>query len=317
MRELAPQPAGEVLLPAFTYTGLPHLVVWAGLTPRFCDIDPQTHSLCPRSVEASIGERTGLILGVHHAHAPCDIDALQELSHRHQVPLLLDAAHGLGGTYRDKPLGSFGRAEVFSLHATKMINGFEGGYITTDDDELANTLRLARTFGFVRKDYVQGLGLNAKLNEVHAGLALASLDDLDAVIASNRERVEMYLRTFSSIPGVSLVPYGEEHSYNYEFNTLHVPPDWPLTRDELVSLLRAENALCWPYFSPPLYRCSTRPTGIPPSDPLPVTEALSQRFIQMPAGELTSVTDIEHIARLVSFLHDNAAAIRQALDKVV
>src|SRR6185312_12524528 len=117
---------GEVILPAFTYAGLPHIVQWAGHIPRFCDIETESHALSPASVEQAIGPETRVILGVHQVNSPCHIDELTALAKRHEIPLIFDSVHGVACTHRGKPIGGFGLAEVFSLHATKMLNGFEG-----------------------------------------------------------------------------------------------------------------------------------------------------------------------------------------------
>ena len=313
MEALADGRRGEVIMPAFTYPGLPHLAQWAGQYPRFCDVDPETHTLAPDAVEAAIGVETTAILAVHQVNSPCLIDELQAIGDAHGVPLFFDSVHGIHCTYNGRPLGSFGRAEIFSLHATKLLNGFEGGYATTNDGALADTLRMKRNFGIDRSGSVATLGLNAKLNEAHAALALSALDDQEQIIRRNRERVEAYHRHFAQIPSLVWIPYRGTRM-NYEFALLCVDPQWPLGRDVIVSVMREENALARPYYSPPLHLSSHCPPGMVPPH-LPVTERLARGIIQMPVGELVNEADIMALAELMAFLFSHAPEVTSRLSR--
>lgn len=306
---------GEVIMPAFTYAGLPHLAQWAGQRPRFCDVDWQSHTLDPAKVEKAICEDTTAILAVHNVNSPCRIDELEKLAGDSETPLIFDSVHGIHCTYRGQPIGAFGRAEVFSLHATKLLNGFEGGYITTNDNRLANTLRLKRNFGISGEAEVSFLGLNAKLNEIHAASALSCLEDLPRVIGRNRQRLLAYHEHFHGIPGLSWIPYQDENErMNYEFALLVVDPSWPIKRDEIVKLLRAENALARPYYSPPLHLSAHCPDFINPPA-LPVTEQLSRTIIHMPVGELLSQEDIARLGEFFRFMHKDACGIAERLNQ--
>lgn len=304
LETLADGRQGKVIIPSFTYAGLPHIVRWAGLQPVFCDIHPEWHTLTAESVARVLDDDCLAVLGVHQANSPCPIDALVKLCEDRGVTLLFDSVHGLGADYHGTPLGGFGRAEVFSLHATKILNGFEGGYITTNDADLANVLQRKRNFGFLGEATIDTLGMNAKLNELHAAAALAAIDGLPAVIARNRERIEEYQRAFSGISGLSWIAYSKEHATNYEFPLLRVAPSWRPGRDLLVELLRAEGALARPYYAPPLHRQDD-----PCHAPLPVAESLAGCIVQMPAGVRTQASDIAKLAELTDFIALNADEI--------
>lgn len=317
IRHLAGSRRGEVIMPAFTYPGLPHIAQWAGQLPRFCDIDRATHALSPAATAEALNEQTTVILGVHQVNSPCFIDEFTEISARSGVPLIFDSVHGVMCTHQGKPLGGFGAAEVFSLHATKLINGFEGGYITTNDSNLAEALCRLRNFGFTGEDTVVDMGLNGKLNELHAAAALSCLDSLDSVADRNRERYEAYQAAFSGLPGLDWVRYDDtgQRPWNYEFSLLDVGKEWSLTRDDTVQLLRMENALARPYYSPPLHLSAHCPAGIEVPN-LPVTEELAGRFIQMPVGELVSLEDIKELSDLFAFFRDNGPEITERLNSV-
>src|SRR5258706_589116 len=154
---------GEVILPAFTFVATAHALRWVGLTPVFCDIDPDSHLIDPADVDRRITPRTASVLGVHVWGRPCPIETLSAITARHQLALLFDAAHAFGCSHRGSMMGGFGRCEVFSFHATKVFNTFEGGAITTNDDALAERLRQVRNFGFSGYDRVASLGTNGKM----------------------------------------------------------------------------------------------------------------------------------------------------------
>ena len=122
---------GEAIVPAFTFIGTAHALQWQNITPVFCDVDPLTHNLDPLAVEELITSRTAAILGVHLWGRPCDVEALQDVADRHGVLLIYDAAHAFTASRHGTRVGGFGNAEVFSFHATKFFNTFEGGAITT------------------------------------------------------------------------------------------------------------------------------------------------------------------------------------------
>lgn len=302
---------GEIVMPAFSYRGLPHFAQWADQMPRFADVDPDTHTLSPATVEAVLGENTTAILGVCNFNHPGDIDGLCDLARRRGLPIFFDSVAGQGATHQGRMLGGFGRAEVFSLHATKLLNGFEGGYVTTDDGELAQVLRCQRNFGF-GLDGGPVAGLNAKLNEFHAAMALLCLDRIDETIAANRVRYQAYQRVCAGIPGLRLVDYAAGERSNYHMVVAELTEGWPLDRDRTVALMRAEGAVVGLYYSPPLHLSSHCPKGYAVA-PLPVSESLARRVLQLPAGAMTSLDDVASIGALLRFVSQEGAAIVRRL----
>ncbi|RJP38316.1 MAG: aminotransferase class I/II-fold pyridoxal phosphate-dependent enzyme [Desulfobacteraceae bacterium] len=296
---------GEVIMPAFSYRGLPHFAQWAGQMPCFCDVDPQTHFLGVKSVEKSITERTTSILGVCNFNDPGDIDGLTRIARNHAVPVFLDSVYAVGSTYKNKILGSFTDAEVYSLHATKLLNGFEGGYITTNDDELAQKLVWQRNFTIpglrpCTVHFESIVGINAKLNEMHAAMAILSIDMIDDIIARNFQRFDAYRRGLETISGLSLLPYSQKEKVNYQMAVVEIDDKFPLNRDQMLTLLRAEGCGISPYYSPPLHLSEHCPPGLKVSD-LPTTQNLAKKYLQLPVGELVSTEDIENICQLFFF----------------
>lgn len=304
---------GEVIMPAFTFRGLPHFVQWAGQMPRFCDVDRHSHTLDLDSVERAISERTTSIMSVCNFNSPGDIDGLCQLAIAHHLPLFFDSVYAVGCTYRGKKLGGFGAAEVYSLHATKLLNGFEGGYVTTDDDDLAAVLRGLRN-GTTNGTDLPCPALNARLNELHAAMALLSLRQIDTVIAGNRKRFNNYQRVVENLPGLSLIPYQDarHETSNYEMAVLEIDNPFPLSRNQLMNLVRAEGLAISAYYSPALHQSEHCPAGLK-IDPLPITEWLAGRYLQLPVGELVSLADIDRIGELFGFVSQHGAAIAERL----
>ena len=213
---------GEVIVPSYTFIATAHALWWQGITPVFADIDPATHSLDPEAVRRMITPRTTGIIGVHLWGKACAVDALQQVADEHDLHLIFDAAHAFMCSHGNRMIGSFGRAEVFSFHATKFFNTFEGGAVTTDDDELAQAMRLMRNFGFAGYDNVIHPGTNGKMTEICAAMGLTNLDAVDAVISANRRNYEAYLEAFASIPGLSLLAYDPRERGNFQYVVLEV-----------------------------------------------------------------------------------------------
>jgi len=237
---------GEVIVPSWTFVGTAQALSWIGLEPVFCEIDAETHNLDPAAVAAAITPRTSAILGVHLWGRSCDVEGLAAVAEAHGIPLLFDAAHALGCSHRGRPVGGLGLAEVFSLHATKVVSAAEGGVITTDDEELADRLYFTRSFGYAGYDTVVALGINAKMDELSAALALTGLEHLDELVAVNRRNHRAYERLLAGVDDVRLLRYDESERNNYQYVVLEV--EGALERDTLIAALHAENVLARRYF---------------------------------------------------------------------
>ncbi len=247
--------SGEVIVPAFTFVATAHALQWQEITPVFCDIDPETCNLDPARVEALITPRTSGIIGVHLWGRPCDTQALVEIARERGLRLLYDASHAFGCSHRGRMIGSFGDAEVFSFHATKFVNTFEGGAILTKSDELAKKARLMRNFGFVDYDRVVHVGTNGKMNELSAAMGLTSLEAMPRFIEVNRANYNRYREGLAALPGLRVLPYDERDSCNYQYIVVDVDEaEAGVDRDQLVKILHAEGILARRYFHPGCHR---------------------------------------------------------------
>lgn len=306
---------GEVIVPSMTFIATAHALQWQEITPVFCDVDPATHNLDPGRVEALITPKTTGIIGVHVWGRPCDTTALQEIAERHGLQLIYDAAHAFGCGTAESMIGSFGNAEVFSFHATKFINSFEGGAVTTNDAELAGRLRLMKNFGFAGYDKVVYLGTNGKMSEASAAMGLASLESMDRFIEVNRANYEAYAAGLDGLPGISLMSYDDRERCNYQYVVLECDSGCAgLTRDKLVATLHAENVFARRYFYPGCHRMEPYRSLQPNAGLLlPETEALVERVVILPTGTAVSKEDAAAICGIIRSACSQPKAVRRAL----
>jgi dTDP-4-amino-4,6-dideoxygalactose transaminase len=298
---------GEAIVPSCTFIATAHALQWQEITPVFCDIDPQTHNLDPCRVEEMITPRTSGIIGVHLWGRPCDVEALTEITHHYNLKLLFDAAHAFGCSYKGRMIGNFGNAEVFSFHATKFFNTFEGGAVVTNDDELAAKMRLMRNFGFAGYDNVIYIGTNGKMSEVSAAMGLTGLESLDEFVAVNYQNYKQYQHELDGIPGISLIKYGESERCNYQYIVIEVDEDVTcVSRDQIVQILHAENVLARRYFYPGCHQMEPYRLYFPHAGLLlPNTERVVERIVCLPTGTSVEVEDITRICQLIRFVLDN------------
>lgn len=292
---------GEVIVPSFTFIATAHALQWQQIVPIFCDIDPKTHCLDPRSVEKMITPRTTGILGVHLWGRGCDVAALTEIANQHRLKLLFDAAHAFGCSYEGRMIGGFGDAEVFSFHATKFFNTFEGGAVTTNDDELAEKIRLMKNFGFAGYDQVIYIGTNGKMSEISAAMGLTSLESLDDFVATNHQNYLHYQTELAELAGLRLLQFDEKEKSNYQYIVVEIDETKTgLSRDELVHVLHAENIIARRYFYPGCHRMEPYRTDYPEAgNALPLTEQLADRVMTLPTGTSVGELEIASIGHLI------------------
>jgi dTDP-4-amino-4,6-dideoxygalactose transaminase len=288
---------GEVILPSYTFVATAHALQWQEITPVFCDIDPETHNLAPNCIERLITPKTSGIIGVHVWGRPCDTDAIQRVGEKHNIPVMYDASHALGCSHSGQMIGNFGNCEVFSFHATKFVNCFEGGAITTNDDHLADKLRLMRNFGFVDFDKVIHLGVNGKMSEVHAAMGLTSLESIDDFITINRTNYEAYNSKLANVAGINVIKYNLAERNNYQYIVLEVDKEaCGKDRDQIVAHLHSKNIIARKYFWPGCHRMEPYRSLQPNADLLlPETTRLAAKIIVLPTGQSVDVLTVERI----------------------
>lgn len=310
---------GEVIVPSYTFVATAHALQWQEIAPVFADMDPHTCNINPETVERLITPRTTGILGVHVWGRPCDTNVLEAIGRKHRLKIMFDAAHAFGCSRNGTMAGSFGECEVFSFHATKFLNSFEGGAIVTNNDLLAEKIRLMRNFGFKGFDNVGYLGVNGKMTEVCAAMGLTSLEIIDDLIATNRRNYEAYVRLLYGLAGISAIQYNPAEHNNYHYIVVEVDPEKSsLNRDELVSVLHAENVLARKYFWPGCHRMEPYRSLQPNAALLlPETERVASRIFLLPTGQAVDVATIEIICGIIRKALSESTSVRAALRQTV
>ena len=291
--------SGDVIVPSFTFAATAHAVAWNGLRPVFADVDPHTLTLDPRSVSRSIGIRTSAILATHVYGTPCDVEALAELADRAGLRLLFDAAHALGSRRAGTPVGGFGDAEVFSLSPTKVVVAGEGGLIATDDDLLAERCRIGRDYGHPGDYDCRFVGLNGRMSELHAAVALASFADLDRTVAARNDLVERFHEALGRMDGIAFPAVSEGDVSTFKDLTILVDEAvLGIDADGLASSLRSRGIETKRYYAPPVHRMTAyRGLGTPA---LPVTDDASRRALTLPLWEGMTDEQVFGIASAVA-----------------
>lgn len=294
---------GEVIVPSWTFIATAHSLFWQGITPVFADIDPRTHNLDPAAVRRMITPRTTGIIGVHLWGRAAPVDELQAVADEFGIALMFDAAHAFGSTYGGRPIGRFGACEVLSFHATKAFNSIEGGAVVTNDDDLAQAMRLMRNFGFSGYDNVIHPGTNGKMTEVCAAMGLTNLDSFDSVFEANATNHAAYSAALRDLQGITVVDYDARERNSHHYVVIEVDSNHPTGRDGLIAALHAENILARKYFWPGCHAMKPYRDLFPHSGLLlPQTEALSEKVIVLPAGSAIDPEEIDAVASVIAVL---------------
>ena len=204
-----------LLSPVLHLWQLLDVLIWAGLRPVFADVDRATNNLGPAAAEAAITPQTTAIVAVHQFGNPADIIGLRAVAKKHGLKLIFDAAHGAGAHYRGEPVGKQGDAQIFSLSPTKLLITGEGGIVATNDDGLAEKIRMGREYGNDGNYDSAFAGLNARMPEFNAMLGLHSLKRLEQAAEHRNETVALFREVLESVPGIGFqqVRSDDRHSY--------------------------------------------------------------------------------------------------------
>lgn len=304
---------GEVIVPSLTFVATAHALQWQQITPVFCDVDPRTYTIDPARIRELITPRTSGIIGVHLWGRPCNIENINEIAKRYGLQVLYDAAHAFGCTAQGRPIGAFGDAEVLSFHATKFLNAGEGGAIVTNNDELAEKIRLMKNFGFAGQDKVIYVGTNGKMTELSAAIGLTSLESMDRFMDTNQANYTVYHQALLGIPGIRLLTYDERERCNYQYIIIEVEPSITnISRDTLIAVLRAEQVLARRYFYPGCHRMEPYRSYFPHAGLLlPETNKIVQRTIALPTGTSVGESEILTIADIIRFAVFHGREIEQ------
>jgi dTDP-4-amino-4,6-dideoxygalactose transaminase len=300
----ASERTGDVVIPSFTFSATAHAVAWNGMRPVFADIDPQSLTLSPAAVERAIGVRTSAILATHLYGTPCDVELLEEIAATNGLRLFFDAAHAFGSKRAGTPIGGFGDAEVFSLSPTKVLATGEGGLVATNDDVLAERIRIGRGYGNPGDYDCRFVGLNARMSEFHAAIALRSLETLDERIDQRHQLVTSYRRALSRIPGIQFPYLREEDRSTYKDFTIMIDPvAFGVTARRLGLTLEEEGIETRRYYSPPVHEMKAYRHLAASGRDLPVTLEAAGKVLTLPLSYDMTEEHVLRVADAIERIH--------------
>lgn len=240
---------GEVITTPFTFASTTHAIVDCGLTPVFCDVNPDTYTIDADKIEALITDKTSAIIPVHVYGNVCDVEKIDAIAKKHNLKVIYDAAHVFGVKIGDSGIGAFGDISMFSFHATKVFNTIEGGCLTYSDKSLESKIAALRNFGMTAPESVDMVGTNAKMNEFQAAMGLCNLKRIDECINSRKEAEEAYRARLENVDGIRLCPIQENITQNYAYFPV-VFDGYKYNRDEVAEKLAQNGIFARKYFYP-------------------------------------------------------------------
>jgi dTDP-4-amino-4,6-dideoxygalactose transaminase len=274
-------PSDEVVTTPFTFVATVGAVVRLGARPIFVDIDPTTFNLDPSLLESALGDRARAVIPIHLFGLPADLAPIMEISNRHNVPVIEDAAQALGARYENQPVGSFGASSCFSFFPSKNLGGAgDGGMITTNDPDLAERLRVLRVHGGKRKYHYDLVGINSRLDSLQAAILKAKLPHLDRWTQARRANAERYQRLFAATALLERVtlPTTPPNSFHV-YNQFTIRAE---RRDELKEFLQHRGIPTEIYYPVPLHlQPAFAYLGYKRGD-FPESEAASQEVLSLP-----------------------------------
>lgn len=282
---------GDIITTPFSYVATTSSIVWEGCNPVFVDIDGQSLNIDSDKIEKAITENTAAILATHVFGNPCDIEKIDAIATRHNLPVIYDAAHCFGTRYKGKSIFNFGTISTASFHATKLYHTVEGGAVFTSNSELLKKMAFMRNFGHNGPEDFAEVGINGKNSEFHAAMGLANINYVE-VILSARRRQSMRYDTWLNGVHAQRIQLNEKADYNYAY--------YPLILEDEPTVLKVIKALESNRISPRRYFYpSLNTVNIYTAGALPVSESISQRIICLPLYHTLSDEEIDYISRII------------------
>ena len=291
--------SGEVITTPFTFASTTHAIVRSGLSPVFCDINPQDFTIDVSKIEALITDKTTAIVPVHVYGNVCNVEAIEEIAQKYGLKVIYDAAHTFGVKYKDRGIGSYGDISCYSFHATKVFHTIEGGAVCFKDEKLKDLIGRLKDFGIYDEESVTEIGPNAKMNEFCAAMGLCNLRHIDDEIAKREKVVQRYRERLEHIEGVQLSPIQKDVVSNYAyFPVVFWEEAFGTGRDEVKQKLGDSNIGARKYFYP-LTSSFACYEGQYSENNLLVAKKISDRVLTLPLYADLSLEEVDQICDII------------------
>ena len=291
--------SGEVITTPFTFASTTHAIVRNGLTPVFCDINPIDFTMDASKIESLITDRTAAIIPVHVYGNVCNVEEIARLAKKYDLKVIYDAAHTFGVRYKEKGIGSFGEASMFSFHATKVFNSIEGGAVCFQNPEYGLELYRLKNFGIRSEVIVDSVGANAKMNEFQAAMGICNLRHVKEEIKKRCIVHERYIKRLSNIDGIQLPIKQKDVKENYAyFPVVFHEDEFGASRNEVYEVLKENGIYTRKYFYPltNTYDCYHGKYDV---NETPIALHISKRILTLPMYADLKLQDVERICDIV------------------
>ena len=305
----------EVITTPMTFPATTNVILLQRLKPVFADIEPGTLTIDPRKIEAKITPRTRAIIPVHFAGHPCDMTPIQELADRHKLVIIEDAAHALESGYKGKKIGNLGNATAFSFYANKNITTGEGGMLVTNDDALAETIRIMRLQGISRdawKRYGKSgfshwehtlPGHKCNMSDLNASIGMHQIKKVERFMTLRKKYVSMYDRAFADVAELETLAVRDyaTHAHHLYVISLHLER-LTIDRDGFLDAIQSTGiGVALHYVALHLQPYYVKNFNTKPQD-FPIASNYSERVITLPLYPKMSSADVERVIETVKDL---------------
>lgn len=294
---------GEIITTPFTFASTTHAIVRNGLTPVFCDVNPDNYTIDVDKLETLITDRTSAIIPVHVYGNICNVNEIERIAKKHNIKVIYDAAHAFGVTVDGIGVSNFGDASMFSFHATKVFNTIEGGAVTYKDKKLYKILHDIKNFGITGQESVECVGGNAKMNEFQAAMGICNLRHVDGEIEKRKKVVEAYIKRLNNIEGIKICKPQEGVNSNYAYFPV-VFDGYKMTRDEIFEVLKEQNIIARKYFYP-LTNSFECYKGRFANEETPVAKYIAERVLTLPLYADLTIEDVDRICNIILYCNND------------
>lgn len=282
---------GEIITTPFSYVATVSSIVWEGCTPVFVDIDPNYLTIDETKIEEAITEKTTAILATHIYGNPCNVEAIKQISEKHNLKVIYDAAHCFGVKYKGESILNWGDVSTLSSHATKLFHTGEGGGIVCRDEALAHKIYYMHNFGHKVGDSFWGLGINGKISELQAAMGLSVLPYLEQIIGERRFISNLYDQLLTTTP-LQKSALRAETECNYIYYPVLFPSELSLL--DTCTNLAEQNIIPRRYFYPSLEKLPY--VG---ASQVPISDDASRRILCLPLFAGLAETDVAQTCKII------------------